>query len=86
MISLDLSSNPRLGKLTLIHLRYFLESPESEILAMSTIDLSENPMCLKSASIMEMRHKGAFYQTEVRYTREQPKPQKEKRAKKSDKK
>ena len=86
VISLDLSSNPRLGKMTLIHLRHFLESSESEILAMSSIDLAENPMCLKSASIMEMRKRGAFYQTEVRYTREQPKPVKEKKAKKSDKK
>lgn len=55
VMCLDLSSNARLGKLTLIHLRYFLESPESEILAMQSIDLSENPQCLKSASIMEMR-------------------------------
>ena len=61
VISLDLSSNPRLGKLTLIHLRHFLESPETEILAMSSIDVSDNPMCLKSANIMEMRLKGAFY-------------------------
>lgn len=61
VISLDLSGNPRLGKLTLIHLRHFLESPETEILAMSSIDVSDNSMCLKSASIMEMRLKGAFY-------------------------
>ncbi len=61
VISIDLSGNPRLGKLTLIHLRHFLESPETEILAMSSIDVSDNPMCLKSASIMEMRLKGAFY-------------------------
>ena len=73
----------RLGKLSLIHLRHFLESPDSEILAFSHLDLTDNHECLKYASIMEMRGKGAFYKTEVRYTpKETAKPPKDKKTKK----
>lgn len=83
VVALDLSANSRLGKQMLIHLRHFIESSESEILAFSQLDLTDNHQCLKYASIMEMRAKGAFYQTEVRYTsRETPKPLKDKKAKK----
>jgi len=85
VVSLDLSGNPKLGKLSLIHMRHFLESPESEILAFSHLNLADNYQCLKYATIMEMRSKGAFYQTEVTYTKEQEKQAKEKKVKKDKK-
>jgi hypothetical protein len=74
---LDLSKNS-LGKLSLIHLRGYLEVEEASI---ETIDLSENLLsCLKSSSILELRRQSEeSTATSVTYTREQQKQKKEKK-------